>query len=63
MPCSKASEPKKGENRSNTIEVYDYDGNPVALYRFDIPPLYFYPDEKQLYLRHASFLHGYVAPV
>ena len=46
----------EGKNPSNTIEVYDYDGNPVALYRFDIPPLYFYPDEKNncIYATHPS---------
>ncbi len=52
----KGARTEKGENRSNTIEVYDYDGNPVALYRFDIPPLYFYPDEKNncIYATHPS---------
>ena len=52
----KGERTEKGENRSNTIEVYDYDGNPVALYRFDIPPLYFYPDEKNncIYATHPS---------
>ena len=46
----------EGKNPSNTIEVYDYDGNPVALYRFDMPPLYFYPDEKNncIYATHPS---------
>ena len=52
----KGERTENGENRSNTIEVYDYDGNPVALYRFDIPPLYFYPDEKNncIYATHPS---------
>ena len=52
----KGERTEKGENRRNTIEVYDYDGNPVALYRFDIPPLYFYPDEKNncIYATHPS---------
>ena len=52
----KGERTEKGENRSNTIEVYDYDGNPVALYRFDIPPLYFYPDEKNncIYATHPA---------
>ena len=52
----KGARTEKGENRSNTIDVYDYDGNPVALYRFDIPPLYFYPDEKNncIYATHPS---------
>ena len=52
----KGERTEKGENRSNTIEVYDYDGNPVALYQFDIPPLYFYPDEKNncIYATHPS---------
>ena len=46
----------EGKNPSNTIEVYDYDGNPVALYRFDMPPLYFYPDEKNncIYATHPA---------
>ena len=46
----------EGKNPSNTIEVYDYDGNPVVRYRFDMPPLFFYPDEKNncIYATHPS---------
>lgn len=31
---------------NNKIEVYDYDGNPIIEYRFDIPPLLYTVDEK-----------------
>lgn len=43
-----------GKARSNTVEVYDYQGRPIVRYRFaGLPPLYFFPDEQ------SGFIYGY----
>lgn len=42
---------KVGENFSDrTLEVYDYDGNPIVEYTFDIIPHYFAVDEENGYI-------------
>lgn len=42
---------KADENFSDrTLEVYDYDGNPIVKYTFDIIPHYFAVDEKEGYI-------------
>jgi len=47
--------------RKNKIEVYDYDGNPIIEYTFDIPPLLYTIDEKnQMIYGFNNFYEDYL---
>lgn len=52
-----SGENNQGDSRGNKIEVYDYNGNPILEYLFDIPPLLYTIDEENKMIYGFSNFH------